>query len=273
MKKSSNNIHLYISLALAQIFALFLVVDYQIHYLHEIQRLAINCCAITISFTTLIFIHKADNESCYVLKMFTFSCLSTFIITIICLLEPDVYFILSCMFWAIILLNGIIMVVLSVRKYNVIIENKMHETDIFYPYHYTISCDYYGWVALSLILFYITFANHLFDFISERLVGMLETFCILTPTIYFMNLQWNKKNLGIDEKVVKGKKYVSKKILPWMTMINILLFIAGYSLIFINPQNEFIRLFYMATFTINTIFIILIIIGIFKNKDPLKENS
>lgn len=257
----------YISLALAQIFACILVINYQIHFLPEMLKFTLVFCGSVTSLTTMIRIFNEDNVSSNVLKLFLLTCINIIIISITCLLEPCIIFILSTVLWILLVLNGIIIVSLFVQKHKNDNENIMCETDIKYSEHITISRDFYGWVALSQSVFYLAIANYFFDFLPDRLFGMLETFCMLTPASYLLNVRWNKKILGIENKVIKGKKYVSKKILPWMLVINILLLIVGYVFLFLDKTSNLVRFTYLISLVINSIFTIMIFEGKFEEKN------
>lgn len=262
----------YISLALAQIFATILVIDFQIQFLPEMLRFTLVFCGSVTSIITMIRIFNDDNVSSNVLNMFLLTCLNIIIISITCLLEPNIIIPISIVLWILLVLNGIIIVSLFVQKHKTDNENRMCETDIKYSEHTTISRDFYGWVALTQSVFYLAIANYFIDFLPIRLNGMLETFCMMVPLSYLMNVKWNKKILGIENKLIKGKKYVSKKILPWMLVINVLLLIVGYVIFFIdNKECEFVFLTYLISLVINSIFTIMTFEGKFEEKEPQKN--
>lgn len=269
-QKSVNPIDL-ISLGYALVLTSVLAIDYQLEYLPDGLKLVLGLCIAAVLLVSTIRISNYTNKRCNFIKMLIFYNISTLAITTVCLLNPDVHAALTFVLWVLLFLNSVIFVVLIVNQHKTKIEQQLRETDIIYPEHNTISRDYYGWVAISVTTLYLATANYFFDFMPEWMSGMIDTFCLMVSTTYFLNLKWGKKVLGIEEKVVKGNKYLSKKILPWMIVINIPLLIIGYVLIFFEHPNTFISAFYIISLIANVIFTIMIFLGKFKENDPLKE--
>lgn len=261
MKEFENYKYFNMVIAIILLFTCPLAINYSITFLPIILTNAFSICSIILSIISLLRIINISTLNNHTVALFITFSVCTLIISITSIIHPTDHIIMNIILWILLFIEIIITTLLFCGIYGIGFPNN---PNIINTESYGLSYNFLREVALTQITFYLIIANYFFNFLPNYFVGLLETCSMIIPGTYIFHSIFSPMRLGWKKRE-DGKKYFSSNILTWMFIINLMLAFNGYIvMLFLDPESNFVQIFYIISLAINGIFTTQLISGIFQ---------